>query len=66
MHIYLMEEHMMVSLGLVILTLMAIVIQLYNFEDKGGRRVALRPELTPSLARLVLQKGLVFSLYSKP
>lgn len=32
-------------------------LQLYNFEDKGGRRVALRPELTPSLARLVLQKG---------
>ena len=31
--------------------------KLYNFEDKGGRRVALRPELTPSLARLVLQKG---------
>ncbi|XP_011620508.1 histidine--tRNA ligase, chloroplastic/mitochondrial isoform X3 [Amborella trichopoda] len=31
--------------------------QLYNFEDKGGRRVALRPELTPSLARLVIQKG---------
>jgi histidyl-tRNA synthetase len=31
--------------------------QLYNFEDKGGRRVALRPELTPSLARLVLGKG---------
>eukprot|EP00270_Netrium_digitus_P013061 TRINITY_DN4305_c0_g1_i1.p1 TRINITY_DN4305_c0_g1~~TRINITY_DN4305_c0_g1_i1.p1 ORF type:complete len:530 (-),score=142.10 TRINITY_DN4305_c0_g1_i1:92-1681(-) len=31
--------------------------QLYNFVDKGGRRVALRPELTPSLARLVLQKG---------
>ncbi|KAL5983201.1 hypothetical protein ACLOJK_017285 [Asimina triloba] len=26
--------------------------QLYSFEDKGGRRVALRPELTPSLARL--------------
>ena len=36
--------------------------QLYNFEEKGGRRVALRPELTPSLARLVLQKGLVFSM----
>lgn len=34
-----------------------IVGQLYNFEDKGGRKVALRPELTPSLARLVLQKG---------
>ena len=31
--------------------------QLYNFEDKGGRRVALRPELTPSLARLVLGRG---------
>jgi histidyl-tRNA synthetase len=31
--------------------------QLYNFEDKGGRRVTLRPELTPSLARLALQKG---------
>jgi hypothetical protein len=29
--------------------------QLYNFEDKGGRRVTLRPELTPSLARLALQ-----------
>ena len=32
-----------------------ITTQLYNFEDKGGRRVALRPELTPSLARLVMQ-----------
>lgn len=31
--------------------------QLYCFEDKGGRRVTLRPELTPSLARLALQKG---------
>ncbi|KAK9804465.1 hypothetical protein WJX73_004804 [Symbiochloris irregularis] len=31
--------------------------QLYNFEDKGQRRVALRPELTPSLARLILRKG---------
>ena len=31
--------------------------QLYNFEDKGGRRVSLRPELTPSLARLALQRG---------
>ena len=28
--------------------------QLYNFEDKGERRVALRPEMTPSLARMVL------------
>lgn len=29
-------------------------VQLYNFEDKGGRRVTLRPEMTPSLARMVL------------
>lgn len=36
--------------------------QLYNFEDKGGRRVALRPELTPSLARLILKKGAALSL----
>lgn len=28
-----------------------------NAQDKGGRRVALRPELTPSLARLVLSAG---------
>src|SRR3982751_3021951 len=30
-----------------------IVGQLYNFEDKGGRAVALRPEMTPSFARMV-------------
>ncbi|MBI3993298.1 MAG: histidine--tRNA ligase [Candidatus Lambdaproteobacteria bacterium] len=30
--------------------------QLYNFEDKGGRRIALRPEMTPSLARMILQR----------
>ncbi|KAK1266369.1 Histidine--tRNA ligase [Acorus gramineus] len=36
--------------------------QLYSFEDKGGRRVALRPELTPSLARLVIQQGKSISL----
>ena len=34
-----------------------IVQQLYAFEDKSGRRLALRGEMTPSLARLVLQKG---------
>lgn len=39
--------------------------QLYNFEDKGGRRVSLRPELTPSLARLVLQKGSALPLPAK-
>lgn len=30
-----------------------IVSQLFNFVDKGDRPVALRPELTPSLARMV-------------
>ena len=30
--------------------------QLYNFVDKGGREVALRPEMTPSLARMVMAK----------
>lgn len=30
--------------------------QLYSFEDKGGRRIALRPEMTPTLARLILQR----------
>ena len=31
--------------------------QLYNFEDKGGRSVALRPEMTPSLARMVMARA---------
>lgn len=30
-----------------------IVQQLYNFTDKGGREVAMRPEMTPTLARMV-------------
>ena len=30
-----------------------IVGQLYEFTDKGDRRIALRPEMTPSLARMV-------------
>jgi histidyl-tRNA synthetase len=30
-----------------------IVRQLYNFTDKGEREVALRPEMTPTLARMV-------------
>lgn len=34
-------------------------------QDKGGRRVALRPELTPSLARLALQKGKTLPLPAK-
>jgi histidyl-tRNA synthetase len=31
--------------------------QLYSFADKGGRMMALRPELTPSLARMVATRG---------
>src|SRR2546421_10181620 len=30
-----------------------LVQQLYTFEDRGGRKVALRPEMTPTLARMV-------------
>ena len=39
--------------------------QLYAFEDKGGRAVSLRPELTPSLARLVLRRGRALALPAK-
>ena len=39
--------------------------QLYNFLDKGDRRVSLRPELTPSLARLIMQKGKSLALPAK-
>ena len=34
-----------------------IVGQLYNFVDKGGRQVALRPEMTPTLARMVASRA---------
>ncbi len=34
-----------------------IVGQLYSFTDKGGREVALRPEMTPTLARMVAAKA---------
>jgi histidyl-tRNA synthetase len=34
-----------------------IVGQLYNFSDKGGREVALRPEMTPTLARMVAARA---------
>src|SRR6516162_10098512 len=30
-----------------------IVAQLYNFKDKGKREISLRPEMTPTLARMV-------------
>lgn len=31
--------------------------QTYNFEDKGGRRLAIRPEMTPTVARMVAAKA---------
>jgi histidyl-tRNA synthetase len=31
--------------------------ELYAFEDKGGRAVSLTPELTPTVARMVVEKG---------
>jgi len=34
-----------------------IVGQLYAFEDKGGRHVALRPEMTPTLARMIAARS---------
>ena len=34
-----------------------IVQQLYTFRDKGDRDVALRPEMTPTLARMVGERG---------
>ena len=40
-----------------------IIDQLYAFEDKGGRLVALRPEMTASVARLFINK---FKVSPKP
>ena len=34
-----------------------IVSQLFSFTDRGGRDLALRPEFTPTLARMVAQRG---------
>jgi histidyl-tRNA synthetase len=34
-----------------------IVGQLYAFTDKGQREVAMRPEMTPTLARMIVAKG---------
>jgi histidyl-tRNA synthetase len=34
-----------------------IVGQLYNFVDKGGREISLRPEMTPSLARILGERS---------
>ena len=30
--------------------------QIYSFEDRGGRQVAIRPEMTPTVSRMVAQK----------
>lgn len=34
-----------------------IVAQLYSFTDKGGREISLRPEMTPTLARMAAAKA---------
>ena len=34
-----------------------IAAQLYEFQDKGGRQVALRPEMTPTLARMLAERS---------
>jgi histidyl-tRNA synthetase len=34
-----------------------IVSQLFNFEDRGGRRFAIRPEMTPTLARMIAARA---------
>jgi histidyl-tRNA synthetase len=39
----------------------AIVDELYTFTDKGGRDVALTPELTPTVARMVVDRGQALS-----
>lgn len=31
--------------------------QLYSFEDRGGRKVGIRPEMTPTLARMVASRA---------
>jgi len=30
--------------------------QIYVFEDRGGRKIAIRPEMTPTLARMIAQR----------
>lgn len=37
--------------------------QLFNFEDRGGRKIALRPEMTPSLVRIL---GKNLAILKKP
>ncbi|PCJ63244.1 MAG: histidine--tRNA ligase [Planctomycetota bacterium] len=42
-----------------------VVDQIYAFEDKSNRELALRPEMTPSLARLIISKGRALPLPAK-
>jgi histidyl-tRNA synthetase len=35
----------------------AIVSELFNFQDRGGRHFAIRPEMTPTLARMVAARA---------
>jgi histidyl-tRNA synthetase len=39
-----------------------IVDQIYNFADKSGRPLALRPEMTPTLARMIVARQSALSL----
>lgn len=39
-----------------------IVEQLFSFEDRGGRRLAIRPEITPTLARMIAAKSSTLKL----
>lgn len=36
--------------------------QTYTFEDRGGRKVTLRPEMTPTVARMIASKSKILSL----
>jgi histidyl-tRNA synthetase len=44
--------------------------QSFNFEDRGGRRVVMRPEMTPTVSRMVAKKrqelGYPLRMYSIP
>ena len=39
--------------------------QIYNFEDKSGRKIALRPEITPSMVRIVSSRPDAFPTQGK-
>lgn len=37
--------------------------EIYSFEDRGGRKIALRPEMTPTVGRMIAEYG---KNYTKP